>query len=290
MTGAPSAQQRASNIPDNIYPQYCFHLSPTINRWCPLRAADVQVLDRHPGFEGQDVYFHGNHPIKWVRIVGVVVGIDEYAERHIYTVDDSSGASIECVVTIPKPKTSAGTAAAAATALPVRQQEEAIRKGANATATMNGSSASAETAGPDIDGDVDVGDILDVRGSIKLFRQFKQIRVQKIIHLRSTEQEVRFWNKLTQFRKDILDKPWTLDRRDVRRCRKEAEGSDEALDRERRKRRAARAESSRRPARDGSANEHDRPSTVSNTTGLERKTKRRRKPIQVEGKYGALGI
>lgn len=201
--------------------------------------------------------------------------------------DDSSGTIIECVVTIPKAKTPAGTAA---TALPVRQQEEAIRKGANATATTNGSSVSAETAGPDIDADVDVGDILDVRGSIKLFWQFKQVRVQKIIHLRSTEQEVRFWNKLTQFRQDILDKPWTLDRRDVRRCRKEAEGPDEALERERRKRRAARAEGSRRPARESSANQQDRPSTVSNTTGLERKTKRRHKPIQVEGKYGALGI
>lgn len=35
------------------YPQYCFHLSPTINKWCPLRAADIAGLLGRPGFEGE---------------------------------------------------------------------------------------------------------------------------------------------------------------------------------------------------------------------------------------------
>jgi hypothetical protein len=35
-----------------IYPRYCFHLAPTFNTWCLLRAADVHALDQHEGFEG----------------------------------------------------------------------------------------------------------------------------------------------------------------------------------------------------------------------------------------------
>jgi hypothetical protein len=35
-----------------IYPQYCFHLSPTISHWCHLQATDILALKSHPGFEG----------------------------------------------------------------------------------------------------------------------------------------------------------------------------------------------------------------------------------------------
>ena len=50
--GPRRAMTSTSQPPTNIYPQYCFHLSPTINRWCPLRAAEIQTLGAHPGFEG----------------------------------------------------------------------------------------------------------------------------------------------------------------------------------------------------------------------------------------------
>jgi endo-1,3(4)-beta-glucanase len=29
---------------DPIYPDYCHELSPTIGRWCPLRAVDIHAL------------------------------------------------------------------------------------------------------------------------------------------------------------------------------------------------------------------------------------------------------
>jgi hypothetical protein len=35
-----------------LYPQYCFHLSPTINRWCHFQIADILALKSHPGFQG----------------------------------------------------------------------------------------------------------------------------------------------------------------------------------------------------------------------------------------------
>jgi hypothetical protein len=40
---------------DPVYPQYCFHLSPTINRFCPLRSSDINSLTTHPGFQGAPI-------------------------------------------------------------------------------------------------------------------------------------------------------------------------------------------------------------------------------------------
>lgn len=42
-----------------LYPQYCFHLSPTVGKWCHLRAADVVALSSHPGFGGEPGSFCG---------------------------------------------------------------------------------------------------------------------------------------------------------------------------------------------------------------------------------------
>ncbi|KAK4127200.1 hypothetical protein N657DRAFT_566054 [Parathielavia appendiculata] len=186
-----------------LYPQYCFHLSPTINRWCHFRISDILALRSHPGFQGQDVYFHINHPIKWVRISGVVVAVDEREMRNLYTIDDGSGATLECLVK-SAPRAAPGTAAAGA-------------------ATDAKSSSNSNTQ-PVVDAPIDVGHVLDIKGSVGTFRDNKQIRAEKIVHLRSTEQEVVFWEKVAQLKQDVLSKPWVLDRREVRRCRKEEEG------------------------------------------------------------------
>ena len=154
---------------------------------------------------GQDVYFHLNHPVKWVRVSGVVVAVDERETRHFYTIDDGSGATLECVVKVPpRPRPASGTSAPIAPA--------------NAT-----SHADSNTL-PTVDAPIDVGHILDIKGSVGTFREMKQIRAEKIAHLRSTEQEVVFWEKVTQLKRDVLSKPWVLDQREVRRCRKEEEG------------------------------------------------------------------
>lgn len=38
------------------YPLYCYHLSPTITQWCPLRACDIHELAQRRGFEGVCVF------------------------------------------------------------------------------------------------------------------------------------------------------------------------------------------------------------------------------------------
>ncbi|KAI1472876.1 uncharacterized protein F4812DRAFT_410724 [Daldinia caldariorum] len=187
-----------------FYPAYCFHLSPTINKWCPLRAIDIHGLEGRPGFEGDNVFFSLNHPIRWVRIVGVVVAIDQYYSYRNYTVDDSTGACIECSITTPKPADS--------------------RLGND-----------AENPVPDPYSEIDVGTVIEVKGSTHVFRGQKQIKVQKLQRVMSTSQEVQFWNKIRDFRKDVLSKPWALERKEVRRCKKQYMADVESMERKKKR-------------------------------------------------------
>lgn len=137
-----------------------------------------------------------NHPIRWVRIVGVVVAIDTYYGRRIYTVDDSTGLCIECSVTIPTPKD------------PSDQKSVAQKEPGD-----------VPVAAPYPD--IDVGMVVDVKGSLNLFREQKQIKIGKMQHVRSTNQEVQFWSKIKDFRVDVLGQPWVLEKKVLRRLEKE---------------------------------------------------------------------
>lgn len=139
-----------------------------------------------------------------MRISGVVVAVDEFEGRRVYTVDDSSGATIECVANIPlPPKPTTKSTSKSTTKLKDEIDHHPL---------------------PVTDGEVDVGHVIDVKGSIKPFRDSKQVRADKISHLRSTDQEVQFWEKLVQLRREVLSRPWVLTGRELRRCRKESEG------------------------------------------------------------------
>jgi hypothetical protein len=138
-----------------------------------------------------------------VRIAGVVIAVDEREGKHIYTVDDSSGAIIECVVVVA-PRLGPGTTA---------------RKG---TTTSNAKDAQPL---PVVDAPIDIGHTIDIKGSLSTWWEKRQIRAERVVHLHSTEQEVLFWEKVTLLRREVLSKPWVLGRREVRRCRREDEGS-----------------------------------------------------------------
>jgi hypothetical protein len=241
------------------------------------------------GQPGQDVYFHINHPIKWVRISGVVVAVDERERKHFYTIDDGSGATLECVVKVA-PRAAPGTATAGAAADPV-------------------SNPDSNTL-PIVDAPIDVGHVLDIKGSVGTFRDNKQIRAEKIVHLRSTEQEVVFWEKVAQLKQDVLSKPWVLDRREVRRCRKEEQGHTSRRQRDGsekhgRKRVARTGLEKTRVSRDNAPGAHQGDSEGKSRherkplarrpvreTGLERRraTKPVTRLIPVTGQYDALGL
>ncbi|KAI1496690.1 hypothetical protein F5X99DRAFT_399648 [Biscogniauxia marginata] len=258
-----------------FYPSYCFHLSPTINKWCPLRATDIIGLESRPGFEAQDVFFHLNHPIRWVRIAGVVVAIDELYGRRIYTIDDSTGACIECCLKIPTP----------ARAKPQGDPSGEASSGATKTTAADGTTENPTPIHPD----VDIGTVVEVRGSITIFRAQKQIKVLKLLRIRSTSQEVQFWNKIRDFRRDVLSRPWALEKKEVRRCQKlaNAEGGDTRDKRSRKKSSTGEdAAPEKAKAKRWIANSLGKP------TKAERSSSSRTKSAKtyVEGQYDALGL
>ncbi|KAK5662009.1 hypothetical protein OQA88_10120 [Cercophora sp. LCS_1] len=210
----------SNNAPFTFYPQYCFKLSQTANIWCHLRAADIaNKLTTQSGFGGQDVWFYNNHPVKWVRATGMIVGISDFEGKRVYTIDDGSGVTLECAKKVPR---NAGISAA------------------GDPKSLGSAALPSQSTGP-ADLGVDYGDIVDIKGIVKIYPKHgcetRQLYAEKIVPLHSTEQEVQFWEKLNKLRIDILDKPWVLDERTVRKCRKQEEGHDDSRRKEKRERR-----------------------------------------------------
>ncbi|CAM1501906.1 Fc.00g038900.m01.CDS01 [Cosmosporella sp. VM-42] len=197
-----------------IYPRYCFNLAPTVNSWCFLHITEVRNLAQHPGFEGESFFFYKSLPIKWVRIVGIVVAVDDYTGRRVYTVDDSSGACIECMLTIP---------------IPPKEADDVSQKGDPVQKALI--EAAKPPPVPQRYVDIDVGSVVDVKGGLSIFRDEKQIDIEKLTAVKSTAEEVALWEKKARFRKDVLNKPWVLSNKEIRRCRKEAERSEEEAER-----------------------------------------------------------
>jgi endo-1,3(4)-beta-glucanase len=79
---------------------------------------------------------------------------------------------------------------------------------------------------------VDVGRVLKIKGQVTTFRGMKQIDVIKIEVLGGTEGEVRCWDEMVAFRRDVLSVPWVVSPEEEEGCRRERERS---LRRERKK-------------------------------------------------------
>ena len=152
-------------------------------------------------------------------MVGVVVAVDEFLGKRVFTIDDSSGVCIEAMLSVPS--------------------ASAPSAGQMQTTATNTTAEAGLTAASQQGQDLQVGAVVDIKGKLSDYREEKQIRIQKLTSLRSTEQEVALWEKRSQFRREVLDIPWVLRRRDVRRRRKEAEQAER--EQERKKKRLAKA-------------------------------------------------
>lgn len=187
-----------------FYPAYCFALSPTHNTWARLFASDVHALRERKGYEGilrilrrvqnsisdwlfrypttflhsltplypgQNLYFHLNHPIKWIRLVGVIVAFDVYPTRWIMILDDSSGTTIEMTCRRPGPA----------------KDFEPQLPGENVSSIINTSDARGESMkgitamGGEVDlNGVDVGTVVKAKGGVGSWRGEKQMLLERI--------------------------------------------------------------------------------------------------------------
>lgn len=135
----------------------------------------------------------------------MVVAVDYYWGRFVYTIDDSSGQCIECALEAPS--------------RPAPKANGTVNgQGSNHSADGHAAAALSELSGPP-QSQYEVGMVVVIKGSVKIFRDQKQLKVHKIEVIRSTEEEVQFWNKISNFRNQYLAQPWKLSSEDLRKCR-----------------------------------------------------------------------
>jgi hypothetical protein len=169
---------------------------------------------------GQHVYFHGNHPIRYVYLCGLVLQFDlapgagatKYA---LLMLDDGSGRAIE--VKIPRRY---GT------------DKEAFLS--NTLIENLNVNAKFGLASLFIDNKpIHVGAILKVKGTITMFRD-RQIELKRVFVVKDTNEEVIFWASLAKHRSDVLSRPWILTHPKMKAIDDEME-AQERHDRERKK-------------------------------------------------------
>ncbi|KAL5328807.1 hypothetical protein ACEPPN_002315 [Leptodophora sp. 'Broadleaf-Isolate-01'] len=305
-----------TSVPNNIYPDYCHSLSPTIGKWCPLLATDVHRLKTVGMFSDERALYHlDNHPVKWVRITGVVVAVDEFKGKRVYTVDDSSGMCIECtaIAPPPPPTTDAPTlpphlnqiASLMHVHTTTKKPADDKTKGDGKMSGLKGKEGKVvpSVLSPAVPWEeVDVGTVVKVKGRVNNYWNTIQLEVIKIEVLRCTDQEVRCWNEVAAFKREVVNRPWVVSEEEEERCRK-------ARERELRHARKGRVErkggensaaaEERRKRKEVERREEEEEAKRRKTKEEEKKLKARAKMNSypsmavlkaAKGKYDALGI
>jgi hypothetical protein len=183
--------------------------------------------------DAERVLFHyGNHPIKWVRLTGVIVAVDEYPGKNVYTLDDSSGMCIECVCVAPTPPPKTEVPGIPTHLNQIALLNQAANSNSKTTRKEEGQAigtAVKEKATPSVQEpnvpweEMDVGVVVKVKGRVGDFWNQKQIEVVKIEVLRSTDAEVKCWNEVMDFRRDVLGKVWVVSVVEEEKCRRARE-------------------------------------------------------------------
>ncbi|KAJ5613163.1 hypothetical protein N7510_006357 [Penicillium lagena] len=197
-----------------FYPAFCFKASPTHFAWVKMAAVDVHRLRRQPGFEGQNIFFYNNHPIRFVSFVGLIVARTEITRRTILTLDDSSGATIDVAVLQAEPEKSSATAAAAQAASSTTKYPSTVTPTTHISATER-TELDITTLTP--------GTSVRVKGTLSQFRSRMQLNLERYELIRDTNAEMEFLDSRLRFLVEVLSKPWVLLDSEIEGLRIEAE-------------------------------------------------------------------
>ncbi|KAF3006813.1 hypothetical protein E8E13_010498 [Curvularia kusanoi] len=153
------------------------------------------VADSKPEFEGQSIYFYLNHPIRFIRVVGVVVAIDDINARYsALTLDDGSGATVELKI------------------VRITQEEEGFTKSTPAT-TVSNVNVISQFGVFEVTVDhhiLDIGTVLKAKGTISEFRGVKQLELKRVQIVSSTDEEAQAWAETAAFKSNVLSIPWRV--------------------------------------------------------------------------------
>lgn len=99
---------------------------------------------------------------------------------------------------------------------------------------------------------LDIGTVVKVKCTISEWRQTKQLELKRIHIVRSTADEVKAWQEVVRWKRDVLGKPWVLSKKqlldleaaeaEIRRQRRSEERAEEERQRQKVAKKARRAE------------------------------------------------
>jgi len=227
----PSSTQSTSSAETGLtfYPAYCNRASPTWFTWVKITAHDVHhVLQSRPGYTntaGTNVrggnehhppalpLFYLNHPIQFVQVVGVVVNFEDYFEKFwLFTLDDSSGATID--VTCRKPVVKKSEAA---------NTQDMISAKTDHDSEEDRDLASLHALLPTLA----IGTVVQAKGTVTTFRSTRQLHLIRLSLVRTSTDELQLISSRTKFLASTLSKPWVVPPSVQTRLLKEAQGEIE---------------------------------------------------------------
>lgn len=232
-----------------FYPAYAHSASPTYFTWVKLTVSDIHhCLQHRNGYmhswaaectnvrDTPQILFYNNHPIQFVQVIGVVVSLDEYFEKFwLFTIDDSSGATIDVVC--PKPTVDKQTGSIDGRSEEEKEQERHVEQ----------LSAQVKTV-------VTIGAVLQVKATVVLFQRHKhviqtnnhglirphlarhpdttfkaeepvrQLALQRLVKVKNTTQEINVVAARNNFYCSVLRQPWVLSDRKLQKLHQAALG------------------------------------------------------------------
>lgn len=146
---------------------------------------------------GQSIYFFLNHPIQFVRLVGVVVQVDLIGNGKycLITLDDGSGANIEVKIE--------------------RERDPLIldRVEYLPATDVKDLQVFIELSLPLLKlgrKPLGLGDVVKAQGTLTEYRGHKQLLLKLISHVKDTNEESEHWRKAAEWKQNVLSKPWVL--------------------------------------------------------------------------------
>lgn len=165
------------------------------NRISKVEADGTNQVVRANLLPGQNIYFYLNHPIRFVRVVGVVVAIDDINLKYsALTLDDGSGATVELKI------------------VRTTSEEEGSKLPSSST-TVRNVNVISRFGVFEITVDhrnLDIGTVLKAKGTISEFRGVKQLELKRVQIVSSTDEEACAWGETAAFKAEVLSQHWRV--------------------------------------------------------------------------------
>ncbi|KAG9003638.1 hypothetical protein FRB94_003027 [Tulasnella sp. JGI-2019a] len=188
----------------------------------PCFIRDVLAMEEAGVKDWPDIFWlgAGKVPVRWVALVGMVVGVQAYEKRVLYTLDDGTDV-VDCIYQIPK----LPTPKQLPTPPTSRANSGSSRKGAVPKTAPGYSSSKLEkktrtpyeeaetgwsTLAALIRPDIEVGTMVRVTGKVTAWKDGKQIVIESITPCPSSNDEAKHWLLTTQLHKTIYSKPFMI--------------------------------------------------------------------------------